>query len=64
MDFLEYIWYESLPYGYAALSGYVFFNMDQSKVAGLAAIVLAFCSYQVFIRRYNHRYKSSKNQNR
>jgi hypothetical protein len=60
MDFLEYIYYESLPYVYAALSAFAFYNHESSKLVGLAGIVLAFCSYQVLARRYNYRMFTSR----
>ena len=55
MDFLEFIYYESLPYAYASIAGFALMNSDFSKVAGIAGIVLAFCSYQVFSKRYRYR---------
>jgi len=55
MDFLEFVYYESLPYAYASIGAFALLNHDFSKVAGVAGIVLAFCSYQVFMRRYQYR---------
>lgn len=55
MDFLEFIYYESLPYAYASIGAFAFMNQDFSKVAGVAGLVLAFCSYQVFMKRYQYR---------
>ena len=63
MDFLEYMYYESLPYVYAALSIFAFMNHDTSKIAGVAAVVLAFCSYLVFVKRYEHRMLRSRHKN-
>lgn len=60
MGFLEYIFYESLPYLYGALSIFAFMNHEASKMAGLAAIILAVCSYQVFMKRYQYRMFTSK----
>jgi hypothetical protein len=58
MDFIEYLYYESLPYFYAGLSYFALSHHDTSKVAGLAGVILAFCSYQVFMQRYNYRVKN------
>lgn len=55
MDFLEFIFYESLPFIYAGLSTFAFLNHDKSIFVGLAAIILAFCSYQVFVKRFRYR---------
>ena len=63
MDFLEYLYYESLPYIYAGLSVFAFMNHETSKIAGVAAVVLAFCSYMVFAKRYEHRMIRSRYKN-
>ncbi len=55
MDFLEFVYYESLPYAYASIGAFAFMNQEFSKIAGVAGVVLAFCSYQVFMRRYKYR---------
>lgn len=62
MKQLEQLYYESLPYAYAALAIFAFANHKTSKVAGIAALVLAFCSYQVFTRR--RRYRNAHHSNR
>ena len=64
MDLLEYIWYEGLPYIYGSLSIFAFSQSDVSKLAGIAAIVLAFCSYAVFVKRFEHRTYASKYNNK
>ena len=60
MDFLEFIWYESLPYLYACLAVFAFTQHDTSKLIGLAGIVLGYCSYHVFAKRYEYRTYSVK----
>lgn len=63
MDFLEYLYYESLPYFYAGMAAFGFMNHETSRIAGLAAAVLAFCSYKVFYSRFHYRTYSSKYKN-
>ena len=60
MDFLEWLYYESLPYVYAGFSVYAFMNADASKLVGIAGVVLAFCSYVVLSKRYNYRVFQSR----
>ncbi len=60
MDFLEYLFYESLPYLYAIVAFGGFMNHDVSKVAVVAAVVLSYCSYLVFSQRYFHRHVAPK----
>ncbi len=65
MKFLEYVYYESLPYAYAGLALFAFMNHENSKAAGVASLVLAFCSYHVLMKRYNYRtYSSRYNHNK
>ena len=65
MDFIEWLYYESLPYVYAGLSIFAFMNYESSKLVAASAVVLAFCSYIVLTKRYNYRvfhsrYKKAK----
>lgn len=55
MKFLEYLYYESLPFFYAGLSLFAFMNAESSKIVIVAGALLAFCSYQVFYKRYFYR---------
>ncbi len=60
MKFLEFVYYESLPYAYAGLAVFAFMNYETSKLAGIAAVILSFCSYYVLSKRYNYRMFSSR----
>ena len=66
MSFLEYVYYESLPYVYAALAVFAYSQHEVSKWAGAATIILAYCSYFVLQQRFRHRtvYKKFRNQTR
>jgi len=60
MDFLEYLYYESLPYLYGTVAAFALMNHEASKIAGVAGIILAFCSYKVFYKRFYYRTYSKK----
>lgn len=61
MNFLEYMYYESLPYFYAGMSVFAFINHETSKILPVAGLTLAFCSYHIFQERYKYRtYKRNR----
>ncbi len=60
MKFLEYLYYESLPYIYATIGAFGLANHETSKVAAIGGFVLAACAYQVFYFRYFHRTTTSR----
>lgn len=62
MKFLEYMYYESLPYTYGTVGLYGMSQHELSKIAAMAGFVLAACSYQVFYKRYFHRTYKVRNQ--
>jgi hypothetical protein len=55
MRLLEYLYYESLPYSYAALGVYGLTLHDVSKLAAVGGLMLLFCGYQVYQIRQKHR---------
>lgn len=62
MKFLEWLYYESLPFVYGALSAFGFANHEYSKLGAVAAVVLAFCSYTVFHKRFYYREFQSRHK--
>ncbi len=62
MKFLEYMFYESLPYIYGSIGVFAMTQHETSKVAAIGGLILALCSYQVFYKRYFHRTYTAKMQ--
>lgn len=61
MNFIGFIFYESLPFAYAAFSMWGFMHRETSMVAGVAAVALAICSYIILMKRYEYRTYTAKN---
>ncbi len=55
MKLLEPLYYESLPYVYGALAIFAFSQADESKIAGVAALLLSFCSCYILKKRFEYR---------
>lgn len=64
MKFLEYLYYETLPYLYGTLGIFAMSQHEVSKIAAFGGIVLTLCSYQVFYQRYFHRTYANKHKMR
>lgn len=55
MQSLEKLFYEARPYAYAAIATYSILNYQVSKLMFVSGILLAFCSYSVFMLRHENR---------
>ena len=63
MDFLEWLYYESLPFAYAGLAAFAFAHHDSSKIAAVAAVVLVICSFTILQKRFQYRTFQSQYKN-